>query len=111
MQRRGFIRNSTMLLSTLPFINYVLDPLQKILLTEELNVFKFRVGKISCTIFRDFVFKYLAKDFFTNANEAELNQLLLKYNATPDNIPSPFIALLLEYDNKKSIDRYRRRVF
>jgi glyoxylase-like metal-dependent hydrolase (beta-lactamase superfamily II) len=101
MQRRTFIRTSATVLSALPFINSPLNPLHDTLLTEELNVFKFKMGQINCTLFRDFLFKYLAKDFFTNANEPELNQLLLKYKATPDNIPSPFIALLLEYDNKK----------
>ena len=101
MQRRTFIKTSTTVLGALPFINSALYPLQNFLLTEELNVFKFKTGKVNCTLFRDFVFKYLAKDFFTNATEPELNQLLAKYKATPDNIPSPFIALLLEYDNKK----------
>jgi len=101
MKRRKFIKSSATVLSALPFINSVFYHLRKIPLTEELNVFKFRIGKISCTIFRDFMFKYLAKDFFTNATEPELNELLVKYKATPDNIPSPFIALLLEYDNKK----------
>ncbi len=101
MKRRKFIKTSTTVLSALPFIKSVFYPLQNILLTEELNVFKFKTGKINCTLFRDFLFKYLAKDFFINATEPELNQLLEKYKATPDNIPSPFIALLLEYDNKR----------
>lgn len=101
MQRRTFIKTGTTILSVLPFINSALHPLQNILLTEELNVFKFKTGKINCTLFRDFLFKYMAKDFFINGTDPELNNLLVKYKATPDNIPSPFIALLLEYDNKK----------
>ncbi len=65
------------------------------------NIVKMNIGKINCTIFRDFMFKYLAKDFFINASQEELNQALNKYHINPDNIPSPFIALLLQYNDKK----------
>jgi glyoxylase-like metal-dependent hydrolase (beta-lactamase superfamily II) len=65
------------------------------------EIVKTKIGKFSCTIFRDLLFKYLAKDFFINASEEEVKQLLTKYGAKPDNIPSPFVALLLEQDNKK----------
>ena len=65
------------------------------------NVVKMNIGKINCTIFRDFMFKYMAKDFFINASEEQLNQSLNKYHIIDGNIPSPFIALLLQYDNKK----------
>lgn len=65
------------------------------------NIVKINIGKIKCTIFRDFMFKYLAKDFFINASEEELNQSLNKYHIIGGNIPSPFIALLLQYNNKK----------
>jgi len=101
MQRRKFIRSSAAIFTALPFAGSPFGFANNFFLADELSVFKFRFGKISCTIFRDFVFKYLAKDFFTNATEPELSQLLVKYRATPDSIPSPFIALLLEFDNKK----------
>ena len=65
------------------------------------NIVKMNIGKLSCTILRDFMFKYLAKDFFINTSEKELNQLLNKYHITQDNIPSPFIGLLLQHDDKK----------
>ncbi len=65
------------------------------------EVVKIKIGKCDCTIFRDQMFKYLAKDFFINASEAELNQSLNKYRVTADNIPSPFIAVLFQYDDKK----------
>ena len=65
------------------------------------EVVKIKIGKINCTLFRDFMFKYLAKDFFINASQEELDQSLNKYHITPDNIPSPFIAVLLQYDDKK----------
>lgn len=65
------------------------------------NIVKINIGKIKCTIFRDFMFKYMAKDFFINASEHDLDQSLNKYHIIDGNIPSPFIALLLQYDNKK----------
>lgn len=60
-----------------------------------------KIGAITCTIFRDLMFKYLASDFFINANQAELEQSINKYKIKPDNIPSPFIALLLQQGDRK----------
>jgi glyoxylase-like metal-dependent hydrolase (beta-lactamase superfamily II) len=65
------------------------------------DVVKMKVGKYQCTIFRDLSFKYLAKDFFINASQQELSQSLNKYRIDPDNIPSPFIAILLQQNDKK----------
>ncbi len=65
------------------------------------NIVKMNIGKINCTIIRDFMFKYMVKDFFINASDEELNQSLNKYHIIAGNIPSPFIALLLQHDNKK----------
>ena len=65
------------------------------------EVVKIKIGEINCTIFRDLMFKYLAKDFFINANPQELDTSLNKYHLAPDNIPSPFIAVLLEQGDKK----------
>jgi glyoxylase-like metal-dependent hydrolase (beta-lactamase superfamily II) len=62
---------------------------------------KINIGKFKCTVFRDLMFKYLAKDFFINANQEELNASLNKYHIGPDNIPSPFIAVLLQQDDRK----------
>jgi glyoxylase-like metal-dependent hydrolase (beta-lactamase superfamily II) len=47
------------------------------------------------------MFKYLAKDFFINADPAELNKALEKYQIKPDNIASPFTPILIQHDNKK----------
>jgi len=66
-----------------------------------MEIVKTNIGKFHCTIFRDLMFKYLAKDFFTNADPEELTQALDRYNAKPDNIPSPFISVLLQKENKK----------
>lgn len=65
------------------------------------DVVKIKIGKINCTIFRDLMFKYLAKDFFINAGKEELDAALAKYHVNPDDIPSPFIAALLELDDRK----------
>ena len=67
----------------------------------ETEVVKLKIGAFDCTIFRDFLFKYLAKDFFINADAAELKQSLTKYHISPDNIPSPFIAILLQHKKRK----------
>ncbi|HEV8285185.1 MAG TPA: MBL fold metallo-hydrolase [Chitinophagaceae bacterium] len=100
MQRREFLRSNSILFGALPFIH-----------AERFNIFKTRfftddvvkikIGKLECTVFRDYMFKYLAKDFFMNAKEEELNQSLNKYHITADNIPSPFIAVLVQHDDKK----------
>lgn len=47
------------------------------------------------------MFKYLAKDFFINADKKELDEALLKHKVSPDNIPSPFIAMLLQDGDRK----------
>ncbi|MEP7374911.1 MAG: MBL fold metallo-hydrolase [Chitinophagaceae bacterium] len=101
MERRKFLTSSSALIAGFPLIqsnpfNIFNSPF---LLEDE--VVKIKIGKINCTIFRDLMFKYLAKDFFLNASPEDLNQSLNKYHITPDNIPSPFIALLLHYDDKK----------
>lgn len=100
MQRRKFLKSSTVLTGLFPFLpinqfipsntNFVMD-----------EVVKIKVGQFNCTIFRDLMFKYLAKDFFINASQEEVNQELVKYRTSPDNIPSPFIAMLLQQNDKK----------
>jgi len=101
MQRRNFLKSGGALVGTLPFINLSqLDIFNKTFHLDG-EIVKVKIGKIECTLFRDLMFKYLAKDFFINAGEQELSQSLEKYHITPDNIPSPFIALLLQFEDKK----------
>ena len=100
MQRRKFLRSSTVLTGLFPFLSvnefitfnttFVMD-----------EVVKIKIGQFNCTVIRDSMFKYLAKDFFINASQEELNQALVKSRTNPDNIPSPFIALLLQHNDKK----------
>jgi glyoxylase-like metal-dependent hydrolase (beta-lactamase superfamily II) len=62
---------------------------------------KLKVGEFDCTIFRDLMFKYKAKDYFINADNEELDKSLEEYKINPENIPSPFIAVLLQNKDKK----------
>jgi hypothetical protein len=101
MQRRKFLKSNITLISALPFIHInQFNFFNKTFLLDD-EVVKIKIGKFDCTVFRDLMFKYLAKDFFINANPDELDQSLNKYHITPDNIPSPFIAVLIQQDDKK----------
>ena len=101
MQRRKFLKSSGTLIGALPLVNFSQFNLFNKTFPLDDEVVKIKIGKIDCTLFRDLMFKYLSKDFFINANQEELNQALNKYHLSPDNIPSPFIAMLLQYDDKK----------
>ena len=101
MQRRKFIKNSVAIVGAFPFMH-----------SKELNlfdrdrhindeVFHTKIGKMQCTIFRDLMFKYQAKDYFINAHPEELETSLRKFHIASDNIPSPFIAVLLQQDDKR----------
>jgi glyoxylase-like metal-dependent hydrolase (beta-lactamase superfamily II) len=101
MERRVFLKSGTALLGGLPFIQLnQFNGFTKTSLADD-EVVTIKLGKLNCTLFRDLVYKYMAKDFFINAGQEELTQALNKYHLNPDNIPSPFIALLLQFDNKK----------
>lgn len=101
MQRREFLRNSTLSLGALPFLSInELNIMCSSLITNA-DIFKIEIGKIKCTLFRDTLYTYQAKNFFSNATPDELSSALSKYHLTPDNIPSPFIAALLQQGNKK----------
>jgi glyoxylase-like metal-dependent hydrolase (beta-lactamase superfamily II) len=65
------------------------------------EVVTIKIGALTCTFFRDMLHTYLSKDFFSNATPEELSPALTKHRITPDNIPSPFIAVLLQTGNKK----------
>jgi glyoxylase-like metal-dependent hydrolase (beta-lactamase superfamily II) len=105
MQRRKFLKSGTRLMGLSPFLDLTSPTLFRSMFGSNEEVVKIKIGKINGTFFRDTMFKYLAKDYFINANPEELSQSLIKYNITPDNIPSPFIALLLQtHDRKILID-------
>lgn len=98
MKRRQFIKNNAKILAAIPLMSFQPIP---ILLNMDPEIYKCKIGDFECTIFKDFLFKYLAKDFFINADKTELNESLLKYNVSPDHIPSPFIVMLLQEGNRK----------
>jgi glyoxylase-like metal-dependent hydrolase (beta-lactamase superfamily II) len=99
MQRRNFFKSGIALASSFAFLPMNLSNLLHTIRAD--NTVTFAIGEIKCTVFHDLQFKYLAKDFFINASPQELEQALSTYQITPDNIPSPFIALLLEQGDKK----------
>ena len=100
MERRKFLKKGSALIGAFPFMHLSGFKIFNGYFMSE-DVVNIKIGKLECTIFRDMMFKYLAKDFFINASEEDLNQALNKYHITPDNIPSPFIALLVQQDDKK----------
>ncbi|WP_299529194.1 MBL fold metallo-hydrolase [Ulvibacterium sp.] len=98
MERRQFIKKNTGLLATIPFINLQPHSIFDLMDTE---IFKCKIGGFECTIFKDLMFTYQAKDYFINADKSELNDALNKYQVDPESIPSPYIAMLLQNGNQK----------
>lgn len=96
MKRRKFILNtalisSGMTLGSIPKINLFMNP----------NIYKFEIGQFRCTILKDLMFAYKASDYFINVNDNLLKEYIKEYNFNPENIESPFIALLIETNTKK----------
>jgi glyoxylase-like metal-dependent hydrolase (beta-lactamase superfamily II) len=98
MKRREFLVTTSTLIGTVSYANLFPNAINNYMSE---NKYKFNVGKFKCTIFRDLMFKYQAKDYFINADKEELDKALNKYEINPENIPSPFISMLLETANKK----------
>jgi glyoxylase-like metal-dependent hydrolase (beta-lactamase superfamily II) len=101
MQRRDFIKSSSTLVGLFPLVQGTHLMTASTGLLPDTEIVKLKIGAFDCTIFRDLQFKYTAKDFFINADPEELNQSLKKYNLVPENIPSPFIAILLQHKERK----------
>ena len=101
MLRRIFLKNSTLFFCTVPLLNFdylnLISPLNVV----DQDVYKINIGNFECTLFRDTMYKYMAKDFFINADQDEVNQSLIKFKVTPENIPSPFIPIYLKQKDKK----------
>ncbi len=101
MKRREFIKSTSGLALILPFnssFNKLFDPK-----SEKMDYEKYtcKIGKYTCKIFKDLMFKYQGKDYFINASEDKVKKELNRYKQTTENIPSPFIAMLLEHENEK----------
>jgi len=90
MERRKFIKTSLATLAALPILNF---PPGRTMNREK---HQFQLGSFKCTIFKDLMFKYQAKDYFINAPADHLAIKLKKYQLVPEHIPSPYVALLLQ---------------
>lgn len=101
MQRRQFLKTSSCLVSFFPLVRggHLMHSYTQLHMDTE--VVKIQIGEFHCTIFRDLQFKYMAKDFFINADPEELSQSLKKYKVSPENISSPFLAILLQHNDRK----------
>ena len=97
MQRREFIKLNTALALAPNLIHSFASPTKNM----EYDIHEFKIGKYTGKIFKDLMFKYQGKDFFINAAAEELKGELSRYKQETDNIPSPFIALLLENGKEK----------
>ena len=101
MLRRKFLKNSSILVSSLPLVHTGQFNLFINSFLNDDDMVKIKIGEMDCTIFQDYMFKYLAKDFFINAGDDELNSALVKYNIAGGTIASPFIATLIQHGDKK----------
>ncbi|MBT8218292.1 MAG: MBL fold metallo-hydrolase [Bacteroidia bacterium] len=101
MNRRELLRNAAVFGCSIPFLGYCSRTSAIETFSLDSDIHKFTIGEFQCTIFRDTMWKYLAKDYFINADEVDLENALSRYNITPDNIPSPFISMLLQRGNEK----------
>ena len=101
MYRKQFLTKSVTFAASIPFLPVAAFPAWKIWNALKPNKVEFNIGKIKCTIFRDYDFQYQAKDFFVNANERELGEALKSYHVSDGNIASPFIAVLLQINQRK----------
>jgi glyoxylase-like metal-dependent hydrolase (beta-lactamase superfamily II) len=98
MKRRDFIQNNAKMLVATPFINFQLNSR---IWDMNKELYKCKIGTFECTIFKDFMFKYKSKDYFINAGKIELEESLNKYKLLSDDIPSPYISMLLQDGDRK----------
>ncbi len=63
--------------------------------------YQFQVGQLKCTLYKDFDFAYNINVYFSNHKSQVLQEALRKYGIADDMIPSPYVALLIEADDKK----------
>lgn len=97
MNRRSFLKTNGTLFSALPLISLIPSSTMDFL---EDDIYEFRIGRFQCTIFRDLMFKYQAKDYFTNVDFEEVQSALSRFGTTTEVIPSPYISLLIRDDNR-----------
>lgn len=67
-----------------------------------IEINKFKLGRYSCSLLKDFDFSYLTHDFFTNADHNELQQARTKYGILEDITELPYSVILLQ-DGQRNI--------
>ena len=63
--------------------------------------YSFNVGNFKCTLFKDFQYQYRITDYFQNISTKVAHKALEKFSTHNGMIPSPYVALLVETNNKK----------
>ncbi|WP_128546724.1 MBL fold metallo-hydrolase [Larkinella soli] len=101
MKRREFLQQQASFLLPLPFLSLRLNHLALNQGLVDYDTYAFTIGKFKCRVFKDSMFKYLGKDYFINAPQELITQELNRYHQQTDNIPSPFVALLIEDQTQK----------
>ncbi len=65
------------------------------------NIHIFSIGDFTCTLFKDLQFNYRGEDYFINVPPDRASEALRPYGHSLENIPSPFVSLLVERGNHK----------
>lgn len=100
MKRRRFITLNGGLAMSLPLVPTLMNvPFAEKIMNQDTHTFN--IGQYRCTVFKDMMFKYQGKDYFINASATEIDKELQRYDQKTDDIPSPFVALLLERGEEK----------
>ncbi len=76
MQMRVFLKKSTSVLGAIPLIKFDYFSLFKSTFLVNDDVFKINIGNFECTLFRENMYKYIAKDFFINADQEDVNHFI-----------------------------------
>lgn len=101
MERRHFLKTGATIMGAIPFLHLDSFNLPNGLKFFDTEISRLKIGQCEVTILRDLVMSYTSQDFFLNVNAQELDPALRRFGADPANIPSPFIVLLLQYDDRK----------
>lgn len=64
-------------------------------------MYSFKVGKFKCTLFKDYLYQYRIPDYFQNISLEVASEALKKFTVNEGLIPSPYVALLIETEDKK----------
>jgi glyoxylase-like metal-dependent hydrolase (beta-lactamase superfamily II) len=99
MQRKKFIGSLATLMATMPITHF--NKISFFNAGSSSDLASTKIGKFNCTLFRDLMYAYQAKNFFINADPGELTKILNQYQINPQNIPSPFTPLMVVRGTKK----------